>query len=394
MPESIFRKRIAIMKEQIFYHCNVVTEHDVISGHVLVRDGRIAAVEEGTPILSHATDAVDLEGDYLLPGLVELHTDNLEKHILPRPKVLWPQPESAFFAHDAQIVASGITTVFDALSVGEYHDKGRIAMLGEAVEALNHCRESGQLRAEHLLHLRCEVADPRMQELFFPLSDNPGLHLVSLMDHTPGQRQWRNTESYRTYYSNTISWTDDEFKKMVDELRARRDLCADSNAASVMAFCRERHLPMASHDDTLVEHVNEALANGIRISEFPTTEEAARHASENGMTVLMGAPNIVRGGSHSGNVSAESVAREGYLGALSSDYVPISLISAVFALKERDVMPLPDAVSLVSSHPADAVGLSDRGRIAEGLRADLVRVRHLEGVPVVRNVWREGERVF
>ncbi len=243
------------MKEQLFYNCNVVTEHDVISGHVLVRDGRIAAVEEGTPFLSRREDAVDMEGDYLLPGLVELHTDNLEKHILPRPKVVWPQPESAFFAHDAQIVASGITTVFDALSVGEYHDKGRIAMLGEAVEALNHCRESGQLRAEHLLHLRCEVADPRMQELFFPLSDNPGLHLVSLMDHTPGQRQWRNTESYRTYYSNTVSWTDDEFKKMVDELRARRDSCADGNAASVMAFCRERHLPMASHDDTLVEHV-------------------------------------------------------------------------------------------------------------------------------------------
>ena len=151
---------------------------------------------------------------------------------------------------------------------------------------------------------------------------------------------------------------------------------------------------MASHDDTLVEHVNEALANGIRISEFPTTEEAARYASENGMTVLMGAPNIVRGGSHSGNVSAETVAREGYLGALSSDYVPISLISAVFSLNERGIMPLPEAMNLVSSHPAEAVGLDDRGRIAEGLRADLVRIRRLDDVPVVRNVWREGERVF
>ena len=345
------------MKEQLFYNCRVITEHDIVNGHVLVRDGRIAAVEEGNACGARHADDVDMEGDYLAPGLVELHTDNLEKHILPRPKVVWPQPESAFFAHDAQIVSSGITTVFDALSVGEYHDKGRIAMLGEAVEALNHCRESGQLRAEHLLHLRCEVADPRMQELFFPISDTPGLHLVSLMDHTPGQRQWRNTESYRTYYSNTRSWTDDEFQKMVDELRARRDSCADENAASVMSFCRD-------------------------------------YASENGMTVLMGAPNIVRGGSHSGNVSAETVAREGYLGALSSDYVPISLISAVFSLNERGIMPLPEAMNLVSSHPAEAVGLDDRGRIAEGLRADLVRIRRLDDVPVVRNVWREGERVF
>ena len=382
------------MKEQLFYNCKVVTEHSVINGHVLVRDGRIAAVEEGAAPDTHCSDSVDMEGDYLVPGLVELHTDNLEKHILPRPKVLWPQPESAFFAHDAQIVSSGITTGFDALSVGEYHDKGRIAMLGEAVEALNHCRESGQLRAEHRLHLRCEVADPRMQELFFPISDTPGLNLVSLMDHTPGQRQWRNTESYRTYYSNVLSWTDDEFQKMVDELKARRDSCADDNAASVMAFCRQHHLPMASHDDTLVEHVNEALANGIRISEFPTTEEAARYAAENGMTVLMGAPNIVRGGSHSGNVSAETVAREGCLGALSSDYVPVSLMSAVFALSDRNIMPLPEAVSLVTSHPAEAVGLEDRGCIAEGLRADLVRVHKLDEVPVVRHVWREGVQVY
>lgn len=176
------------MKEYVLRNARVVTPTTVMHGHVLVRDGLVADVDEGDVQPTAALECIDCEGDYLLPGFVELHTDNLEKHLVPRPKVVWPQAEPAFFAHDAQIVAAGITTVFDALSVGEYHDKGRIAMLGRGVDALNHCRQSGMLRADHLLHLRCEVADPRMRDLFFPLSDTPCLKLVSLMDHTPGQR--------------------------------------------------------------------------------------------------------------------------------------------------------------------------------------------------------------
>ena len=146
------------MKEYVLRNARVVTPTTVMHGHVLVRDGLVADVDEGDIQPTAALECIDCEGDYLLPGFVELHTDNLEKHLVPRPKVVWPQAEPAFFAHDAQIVAAGITTVFDALSVGEYHDKGRIAMLGRGVDALNHCRQSGMLRADHLLHLRCEVA--------------------------------------------------------------------------------------------------------------------------------------------------------------------------------------------------------------------------------------------
>ena len=388
---NLFHQEHTAMNETVFTNARLITPDAVVEGTLVVRDGRIVSLDNGASSLA---ERIDLEGDYLMPGLVELHTDNLEKHFIPRPKVLWPQGVPAFFAHDAQIVASGITTVFDALSVGEYHDKGRIAMLGKAVGALNSCRSTGKLRSEHLLHLRCEVADPRMQDLFFPLSDTPALSLVSLMDHTPGQRQWRDTSSYRTYYSNIASWTDEEFEQVVERLQTARDGCAEDNAASVMAFCRERGLPMASHDDTLVEHVEEALGNGIAISEFPTTMEAARHASENGMLVLMGAPNVVRGGSHSGNISALEIAQAGYLGSLSSDYVPISLLEAAFALSEGGYMSLPAAVGLVTANPAEAVGLTDRGSLEVGRRADLVRVSMVEGQPVVRNVWREGAEVF
>ena len=154
------------------------------------------------------------------------------------------------------------------------------------------------------------------------------------------------------------------------------------------------YVTVAAETCLLLEHVNEALANGISICEFPTTEEAARYAAESGMTVLMGAPNIVRGGSHSGNVGAESIAAKGYLGVLSSDYVPVSLIGAVFTLAQHGTMTLPEAMQLVTSHPADAVGLTDRGRIAEGLRADLVVVHVEDNFPLVRSVWREGRQVF
>ena len=318
------------MKEYVLRNARVVTPTTVMHGHVLVRDGLVADVDEGDIQPTAALECIDCEGDYLLPGFVELHTDNLEKHLVPRPKVVWPQAEPAFFAHDAQIVAAGITTVFDALSVGEYHDKGRIAMLGRGVDVLNHCRQSGMLRADHLLHLRCEVADPRMRDLFFPLSDTPCLKLVSLMDHTPGQRQWRDTTAYRTYYSNIKSWTDEEFSAMMHELEEVRDSCANDNAASVMEFCRQRHLPMASHDDTLVEHVEEAL----------------------------------------------------------------SLLAAVFELAAKEIMPLPAAVNLVSANPAESVGLDDRGRIDSGRRADMVRVHHMDDMPVVRNVWRQGVQVY
>lgn len=380
------------MNIQSFVNAAIVTPEEVFTGAVSIENGNITAVTQGNGLGGGPQH--DCQGDYLLPGLIELHTDNLEKHLMPRPKVIWPSGESAFFAHDAQIIAAGITTVFDSLSVGEYHDKGRLAILNYAVEALHSCQDSGELRAEHFLHLRCEVADTRMANLFGPLADSPSLKLVSLMDHTPGQRQWRDSTAYRTYYSEICQWTDEEFQYVVADLQAQRDSCAPSNAALVMAFCRDRLLPMASHDDTLLEHVDEAVSNGISICEFPTTLEAAQHASKNGMLVLMGAPNVVRGTSHSGNISALEVAKAGYLGGLSSDYVPMSLLQAVFSLYQQNIMPLHAAVGLVSCNPAESVGLHDRGSIETGRRADLVQVRMVNGLPFVRAVWREGRQVF
>lgn len=373
-------------------NARLVTCDEEIRGSLhTTADGMISAMHRG---VSSASSAENWDGDYLLPGLVELHTDNLEKHISPRPGVRWPALP-AVLAHDTQIAAAGITTVLDAVALGEIKDGGvRVERLMPALEAIDDARRRGLFRAEHLLHLRCELSFPGLDELFAGLADKEYLRLVSLMDHTPGQRQFVKMEKYREYYQGKYGMSDVE----IDEFTARQienqQRYSAANRRAVVALCREKNVPLASHDDATPEHVAEAVQEGVVISEFPTTMLAAQRARENGLGVLMGAPNLVRGGSHSGNVSALELAQAGLLNGFSSDYVPVSLLHAAFLLRERAGWTLPTAVATVSANPARMVGLDDRGEIAPGKRADFLRVRESEGVPVVIGAWRSGNRIL
>ena len=169
---------------------------------------------------------------------------------------------------------------------------------------------------------------------------------------------------------------------------------AQKHREALAAICAARGIAVASHDDATLDHVAEARQFNVTVAEFPTSMVAARASHEAGMGVLMGAPNVVRGKSHSGNIAARDLAEAGVLDVLSSDYVPFSLIYAPFVLAETvDHIELPRAIAMVTANPARQVGLTDRGRLASGLRADLVRVGRNEGIPVVRQVWREGRRV-
>ncbi|HTQ34791.1 MAG TPA: alpha-D-ribose 1-methylphosphonate 5-triphosphate diphosphatase, partial [Stellaceae bacterium] len=368
----------------------VVTPEAVIDGTVVARDGTIAAIDRGH---SRVGAAVDLEGDFLLPGLVELHTDNLEKHVGPRPGVRWPMP-AAVLAHDAQIAGSGITTVFDALTAGEVRQDGvRAEMLHGSVAAIAALQQERHLRAEHFLHLRCEVAHETIVDTIEGLIDHPLVRLVSLMDHTPGQRQFASIEKYYEYYQGKFGYTDAEMAAYIAQKADLNRRYSDINRRRLAAMSRARSLPQASHDDATLAHVEEAIELGLTIAEFPTTLDAATAARERGMAVVMGAPNVVRGGSHSGNMSARDLAAAGLLDILSSDYAPVSLLHAAFLLHSAIEMPLPDSVAKVSRNPAVAVGLDDRGDIAPGKRADLARVRVVEGLPMARQAWRAGERV-
>jgi alpha-D-ribose 1-methylphosphonate 5-triphosphate diphosphatase len=376
--------------EQVFGNGRIVTADAEFDGTVVVRDGRIVEVSAGRTC---AAD-VDLEGDYLVPGLVELHTDNMEKHFVPRPGVQWPSM-AAVMAHDTQIAAAGITTVFDSLSLGDVRgDTDRVRNRARMVEAICAVSERRLSRAEHRLHLRCEITPDDAVEAVDRWIDLPLVGLISINDHTPGQRQFLDPAKLKQYYMGKFAMTEEQFEVFHERALDLHQRNAARHRREIVARARARALPLASHDDATRAHVAEAVENGMTIAEFPTTREAARASREGGMAVLVGAPNLVLGGSHSGNIAAIDLLRDGTADILSSDYVPGSLMESVFRLPAADIgISLPEAVRLASLTPAKAVGLGDRGEIAADKRADLVRVRLHGDAPMVRAVWREGERV-
>lgn len=378
-------------REVVITNVQIVTAHEVLHGTLQVVDGNIAGISSGATALA---SALDWDGDYLLPGLVEVHTDNLEKHLMPRPGVRWPVM-AALLAHDAQVAAAGITTVFDGLCIGEFDADSVRTREGaaQAGAALHRAQEAGLLRADHVLHIRCEIAGPGILDLFQPFVGDPMVRLVSIMDHTPGQRQWTDMDKFRTYSQGQKSWTAEKTDQVVRDRQEMQRLHAEGNRRDIVELCRKLGLPLASHDDTTPEHVAQASAAGMTISEFPTSRAAAQAAREHGMFIVMGAPNVVRGGSHSGNVSALELARARLLDGLSSDYVPISLLQAAFMLREQADFTLPEAVATVSANPARMAALGDRGEIRVGQRADLIRVRETEHTPAVMSAWVMGARV-
>lgn len=387
-----------MLNEQILTNANVVSAQGVFIGTVVLRDGLISEVDDR---VSHLPQAQNLNGDYLLPGLVELHTDNLEKHLSPRPGVDWPSA-SAVMSHDAQIIAAGITTVFDALSIGDVNPKGkRMQQLPGMVEAIAQANAANMTRAEHRLHLRCEVCHPDTLSVFRDLVEQPLVQLVSTMDHSPGQRQFALESKYREYYMGKYHLSSEQMDAFIVEQVANSKTYSDRYRRAIVDICLERGLSVASHDDATLAHVEESAAYGMTIAEFPTTLEAAQGCRRLGMSVLMGAPNIVRGGSHSGNIAAARLAEEGLLDILSSDYYPASLLQAAFTLGAQleaaggsTGAGLARAVSTVSLAPARSAGLYDRGEIRVGLRADLIHARAVGTLPIIEQVWRQAKRVF
>ncbi|MGF1803138.1 alpha-D-ribose 1-methylphosphonate 5-triphosphate diphosphatase [Vibrio gigantis] len=376
----------------IITNVNLVLENEVVRGSVELRDGLIANMSDST---SQLPGAFDGENGFLMPGLIELHTDNLEKYFTPRPKVNWP-PLSAMSAHDTQLIGSGITTVLDAVALGDYRDGNRQENLDQFINTVAESQKRGLTRAEHRIHLRCEVPHSTTVGLFERYVNMPEVQLVSVMDHAPGQRQFVNLDKYRTYYQGKYNMTDAEMAVYEKDQVAQSQRWSKQNRDEITRQCRDLNIPTASHDDATSAHVTESKELGMVIAEFPTTVEAAKRSHELGLKVMMGAPNVIRGGSHSGNVAAHELASLGVLDILSSDYYPVSLLDAVFTLvnDERNHLDMAQAVQLATLNPAQALGLHDRGVIAEGKRADLVLAHRVDGHQLVSRVWREGKKVF
>jgi alpha-D-ribose 1-methylphosphonate 5-triphosphate diphosphatase len=378
--------------ELVLANARLVLEGEVVAGSLRLSGGGIAAVETGAGV---PRGALDCAGDLLAPGLVELHTDNLERHLEPRPGVHWPAAP-AIVAHDTELAGCGITTVFDALRVGSLVSGGGKAGYRRyarplATEILR-LHRAGALRIRHRLHLRAEICSETLTEELAEFVPEDRVGIVSLMDHTPGQRQFTQLTTLRAFARSRRGMTEDEFGAHVAGMTALGARVGAEHEAAAVAGARRLGAVLASHDDTTPAHVAASAAHGARIAEFPTTVEAARACRAHGIAVVMGAPNLLRGGSHSGNVAARDLAEAGLLDVLSSDYAPASLLAGALRLG-LDGGNLAAGFRAVTAAPAAAAGLADRGRIAPGLRADLVRVRLEGAMPITRGVWVGGRRV-
>jgi len=378
------------MIETCLANARLVLPGETLVGGVTLCAGLITDITTGTSV---PPGAIDCDGDLLIPGLVELHTDNLERHIEPRPKVDWPH-RAAILAHDGELAACGITTVFDALRLGSASDPD--TSFGEYARAMADdilaLRREGALRISHLLHLRAEICSETLPEELDKFGPDDGIGILSLMDHTPGERQFRDIGRLRAYVMGKRGMSEAEFQAHVDALQVLGARVRSRHEAAAVAATRRYGAVLLSHDDTTAAQVAVSASQGAAVAEFPTTHEAAAACRAAGIAVMMGAPNLIRGGSHSGNIAARDLAEAGLLDIVSSDYIPASLLLAGLSL--GDIWgDLARGLATVTAAPAAAAGLADRGRIATGLRADLVRVRPITGAARVLGTWVAGDRV-
>lgn len=378
--------------ETIFANAKLILANEVFTGSLRVQDGTITAIDTGAGV---PAGALDLGGAYLAPGLIELHTDNLERHLAPRPKVDWPH-RAAILAHDRELAGTGITTVFDALRVGSILSGtskryGKYAR--QVADEILELRAAGLLRISHHIHLRAEICSETLIEELDAFSSADRIGIISMMDHTPGQRQFADISKFESYVRGKYSFGDQEFQEYVVFLHGLQAEFGNRHEQATVAAARRLGATLASHDDTTAAQVATSHAYGVSVAEFPTTVEAANACHNNGIATIMGAPNLIRGGSHSGNVAASELAMIDRLDILSSDYVPAGLLMAAVELGQL-WDDLPRAMNTVTARPAQAVGLTDRGHLSVGAKADLVAFSVPGGTAAVQQTWSDGARVF
>jgi len=377
------------MNEHIFTNYRLQLPDQEVLGTLVVRDGKIADIQPHV-----VNQGQNGNGDYLMPGLVELHTDNLEQRMSPRPKVRWPLDVAATY-HDRDLAAAGITTVCDAIAIGDVTPTSlRMTQFGPMIDTLYQGQTQGRFLVDHKLHLRCELGYERTHSVTEEYAEHPMLVLVSLMDHTPGQRQFAKLDKFKEYYMGKHGVSEHEIDGFIQDRITAQQRFAAANRQKLVQLTRAHGITLASHDDATAAHVQAAIADGAVISEFPTTLEAAKAAHAEGLKILMGSPNLVLGGSHSGNVSAMELVQLNVVDIISSDYVPQSLLYAMFLIARSLQQPLYQAMRLFTSQPAEAIGLGgDRGSLEVGKRADFLHVHDDGIVPRILSVFREGHRI-
>ncbi|GAA1312287.1 alpha-D-ribose 1-methylphosphonate 5-triphosphate diphosphatase [Pseudonocardia xinjiangensis] len=369
----------------------VLPDRVVDDARVAVRDGRIAEVGPHPP-----GSEADVDGAGLLcvPGVVDVHSDGLEREVLPRPGARLPW-EFAILSFEGKLRAAGVTTVFHGASFEEGTSPSTVRTVATTRELCAAVAERGVAAVDHRILHRLDVRSPEglaaLRERLAGASPGDVPALVSHEDHTPGQGQYADRSHYERYVAGTRGLSDGEARDHVDRLIIERDDRLPIRAEALDwlgGLARSGAIRLLGHDPASAAEIDDLVARGGAVAEFPTTLEAAAAARERGLPVVAGAPNVLRGRSHAGNVSGGELAARGLLTALASDYLPSGLVPAAFLLAARGVVSLPAAVALVTAGPAEVAGLTDRGRLGAGVRADLVLVEPGEPWPVIRSVLR------
>lgn len=366
----------------------VLRDSVVEDGAVLIEDGLIAAIN---PASANGATSVDLSGMTLMPGMIDLHCDALEKEVEPRPNVHFPL-DFACAQADKRNAAAGVTTVYHALSFANEELGVRNNAFAAAVARAVHAWNPHGL-IDNRVHCRYEVTDPTAPEILLELMGAGEMHLLSVMDHTPGQGQFQDIAAFREYLARTYKKSEPELDKLVANKLAQTG-SAMERIRTLIAAARDKGIRVASHDDDTPQKVETLHGLGVGISEFPVNLAAARAASDRSMSTVFGAPNILRGKSQSGAMRALDAVKAGVADCLCADYHPATLIVVVFRLTALAGIGLADAVRLVSANPARAAGLGDRGEISVGKRADLVAVAHINGLAQASQVFCAGMPVF
>lgn len=377
----------------------IITEDVILEGHDLfIKDGRIEQiVPHGESEMLAGVERIDANGGYIAPGFIDLHSDYIEHIAAPRPTSLMDFRLSLMEA-EKELISHGITTMYHSLSLfrgTEYaykpiREPENVRRLADLIDEMH--RSMHLVR--HRFHARYEIDNLEEIDNLKAYIREKKVHLLSFMDHTPGQGQYRDLEVYRHTVKGYQDISDEAIQVIIERHQSKEKLTIDG-IRELAELALEHGIPIASHDDDSVTKLDLVKSFGTTISEFPITLEIAREAKQLGMYTIAGAPNVLLGGSHSGNLSAAEAIVEGSIDILCSDYYPAGMLHAVFDLNKKYGMNLADMFKLVTINPAKALHLDgELGSIQQGKKADLLIIEKVSpDFPVLTGVFVDGKLI-
>lgn len=381
------------------YNGKIVTPDEIIKGAVYISDSKIEKIVSGDiHQLKDGYKNFDAKGNWILPGIIDCHSDAVELELQPRPTSIFSM-DVAFRELEKRLISSGITTMYHSLSIsknifGEEKVK-KYYRTSKGVDELSKwiCLNREKSLINHKLHIRYEIDNIDGIGQIKELIKDGKVDQLSIMDHTPGQGQFRNLEKYKKVIAAYRNCSEDEALKFIESSMENEKMSIEQ-IEDMVKFARDNNIPVASHDDDLTEKIDLIEPWDVKISEFPITLEVAKYAKKRGLFTVMGAPNILLGGSHSGNLSAEEAIKNEAVDILCSDYYPASILHSIFYMKNNGSC-IKDMVKLTSLNPAKALAIDSKtGSLEVGKTADILVIEENEGLPIVKNVFSSGSMIM